>query len=305
MNPFRIMALISAVAVSRFRSSSFRRKPQRWRTCFGISIKRLEPLNPLNVAVTYGAGGSARVRTHTTIERILKETCLKPAAHLTCVGATRSEVNAIAAEYWELGVRHLVALRGDPPGGPGQRYQTAPGGYINAADLVRGLNSIAPFEVSVAAHPEKHPDSPSVEADFEMLKAKIDAGATSAITQFFFDNEVFFRFLDRARAKRINIPIVPGILPVHHFRPIARFAAASGISIPAWFAKRFEELEDDLKTSRYVGAAVAAEQVLGLANQGITRFHFYTLNRADFVYAICHLLGVRPKMYAAGVEPPE
>src|SRR5262245_38053452 len=262
------------------------------------SIQRLEPLNPLNVAVTYGAGGSARVRTHTTIERILKETSLKPAAHLTCVGATRSEVNAIAAEYWELGVRHLVALRGDPPGGPGRRYQTAPGGYINAADLVRGLSSIAPFEVSVAAHPEKHPDSPSVEADFEMLKAKIAAGATSAITQFFFDNEVFFRFLDRARAKRINVPIVPGILPVHHFRPIARFAAASGISIPAWFAKRFEELEYDSKTSRYVGAAVAADQVLGLAKQGITRFHFYTLNRADFVYAICHLLGVRPKLYA-------
>ena len=211
------------------------------------SIKRLEPLNPLNVAVTYGAGGSARVRTHTTIERILKETSLKPAAHLTCVGATRSEVNAIAAEYWELGVRHLVALRGDPPGGPGRCYQTAPGGYINAADLVRGLSSIAPFEVSVAAHPEKHPDSPSVEADFEMLKAKIDAGATSAITQFFFDNEVFFRFLDRARAKRINIPIVPGILPVHHFRPIARFAAASGISVPAVVRQAFPRARGRLK----------------------------------------------------------
>ena len=157
-----------------------------------------------------------------------------------------------------------MALRGDPPGGPGRRYQMAPGGYINAADLVRGLSSIAPFEVSVAAHPEKHPDSPSVEADFEMLKAKIDAGATSAITQFFFDNEVFFRFLDRARAKQINIPIVPGILPFHHFRPIARFAAASGISIPAWFAS-VSRAKGDLKTSRYIGAAVAAEQVLSLA----------------------------------------
>jgi len=257
------------------------------------SIRRLEPLKPVNVAITYGAGGSTRARTHSTIARIIKETTLKPAAHLTCVSATRAEVDAIVGDYWNLGVRHIVALRGDPPGGPGRRFETAPGGYINAADLIKGIKVIAPFEITVAVHPEKHPDSPTLEADFDMLKAKIDAGATSAITQFFFDNQVFFRYLDSARARGITIPIIPGVMPIHNFRQIARFAMKSEIGIPTWLGKHFEELEHDTKTSRLLGAAIAAKQVLGLANQGITRFHFYTLNRADLVYAICHLLGLR------------
>ena len=257
------------------------------------SIRRLEPLNPVSVAVTYGAGGSTRARTHSTIARILKETSLRPAAHLTCVSATRPEIDAIIRAYWDIGVRHIVALRGDPPGGPGRRFETAPDGYINAADLVKGIKAIAPFRISVAVHPEKHPDSPTLEADFDMLKAKIDAGATGAITQFFFDNQVFFRYLDSARARGITIPIVPGVIPIHNFRQIASFAAKSRIGMPAWLGKHFEGLEHDPTTHRLVSAALAAKQVLGLVDQGITRFHFYTLNRADLVYAICHLLGLR------------
>jgi methylenetetrahydrofolate reductase (NADPH) len=258
------------------------------------SIKRLEPLNPVNVAVTYGAGGSARTRTHSTIARILKETSLAPAAHLTCVSATRVEVDAIVRDYWDLGVRHIVALRGDPPGGPGRRYETPLGGYINAADLVKGIKAIAPFEITVAAHPEKHPNSPTLEADFDMLKAKIDAGATSAISQFFFDNNVFFRYLERARARGITIPILPGVMPIQNFSRIASFAAKCGIGMPGWLGRNFEGLGHDRSTSRLIGAAFTAKQVLDLADQGINRFHFFTLNRADIVYAICHLLGLRP-----------
>jgi methylenetetrahydrofolate reductase (NADPH) len=258
------------------------------------SIRRLEPLRPKYVSVTYGAGGSTRERTHATVARILRETTLKPAAHLTCVCATREEVDQIIRDYWDLGVRHIVALRGDPPEGVGKRYEPTPGGYINAADLCAGIKKIAPFEVSVAGWPEKHPESPSVEADIDMLKAKIDAGATTAITQFFFDNEVFFRYLDRVRAAGIDIPIVPGLIPIHNFKQVAGFAAKSGASVPEWLGHRFEGLDDDQETRNLVAGAVAAEQVLGLVDQGITEFHFYTLNRADLVYAICHLLGLRP-----------
>jgi methylenetetrahydrofolate reductase (NADPH) len=258
------------------------------------SIRRLEPLRPKYVSVTYGAAGSTRERTHATISRILRETTLKPAAHLTCVASTKPEIDEIIRDYWDLGVRHIVALRGDPPGGVGERYEPTPGGYVNAADLTRGIKAIAPFEVSVACYPEKHPESPSLDADIDMLKAKIDAGASTAITQFFFDNEVYFRFLDRVRGAGIDIPIVPGIIPIHNFKQCAGFAAKSGASVPDWLGRRFEGLDDDQETRHLVAAAVAAEQVLGLVDQGITEFHFYTLNRADLVYAICHLLGLRP-----------
>jgi len=263
------------------------------------SIRRLEPLDPRYVSVTYGAGGSTRERTHATVARILRETKLKPAAHLTCVAATRAEVDEVIRDYWDLGVRHIVALRGDPPGGVGERYQPTQGGYVNAADLCAGIKRIAPFEISVACYPEKHPESPSVEADIDMLKAKIDAGASTAITQFFFDNEVFFRYLDRVRAAGITIPIVPGLIPIHNFKQISGFAAKSGASVPDWLGHRFEGLDEDQETRHLVAGAVAAEQVLGLVDQGIAEFHFYTLNRADLVYAICYLLGFRPVAIAA------
>jgi methylenetetrahydrofolate reductase (NADPH) len=266
------------------------------------SIRRLEPLRAKYVSVTYGAGGSTRERTHATLARILRETTLKPAAHLTCVAATRSEVDEIIRDYWDLGVRHIVALRGDPPGGVGERYAPTPGGYVNAADLTKGIKAIAPFEVSVACYPEKHPESHSVEAEIDMLKAKIDAGASTAITQFFFDNEVYFRYLDRVRAAGITIPIVPGLIPIHNFKQMSGFAARSGASVPEWLGHRFEGLDDDQGTRHLVAAAVAAEQVLGLVDQGITEFHFYTLNRADLVYAICHLLGLRPAKAFAGAD---
>ncbi len=266
------------------------------------AIRRLEPLRPKYVSVTYGAGGSTRERTHATLARILRETTLKPAAHLTCVAATRDEVDEIIRDYWDLGVRHIVALRGDPPGGVGERYAPTPGGYVNAADLTKGIKAIAPFEVSVACYPEKHPQSPSVEADIDMLKAKIDAGATTAISQFFFDNEVFFRYLDRVRASGIAIPIVPGIIPIHNFKQVSGFATRSGASVPEWLGHRFEGLDEDQETRHLVAAAVAAEQVLGLVDQGISEFHFYTLNRADLVYAICHLLGLRPAKAFAGAD---
>ena len=258
------------------------------------AIRRLEPLRPSYVSVTYGAGGSTRERTHATVAGMLRESTLKPAAHLTCVAATRTELDDVIRDYWDLGVRHIVALRGDPPGGVGERYQPTPGGYVNAADLVSGIKGIAPFEISVACYPEKHPESPSVEADIDMLKAKIDAGATSAISQFFFDNEVYFRYIDHVRARGITIPIVPGIIPIHNFKQVSGFATRSGASVPDWLGHRFEGLDDDLETRHLVAGAVAAEQVLGLVDQGITEFHFYTLNRADLVYAICYLLGLRP-----------
>jgi methylenetetrahydrofolate reductase (NADPH) len=258
------------------------------------SIRRLEPLRPKYVSVTYGAGGSTRERTHATVARMLRETRLEPAAHLTCVAATKEEMDDVVRDYWDLGVRHIVALRGDPPGGVGERYEPTPGGYVNAADLTGGIKRIAPFEVSVACYPEKHPESPSVEADLDMLKEKIDAGAMTAITQFFFDNDVFFRYLDRVRASGITIPIVPGLIPIHNFRQVSGFAQRSGARVPDWIGRRFEGLDEDQETRHLVAAAVAAEQVLGLVDQGIREFHFYTLNRADLVYAICHLLGLRP-----------
>jgi methylenetetrahydrofolate reductase (NADPH) len=258
------------------------------------SISRLAPLAPSFVSVTYGAGGSTRERTHATVKRILAETALIPAAHLTCVAARREEVDAVVRGYYAAGVRHIVALRGDPVDGAGQRYAPHPGGYHNAADLVGGIRRIADIEVSVSAYPEKHPDSPTPEADLDMLAAKVDAGATRAITQFFFENDHYFRYLDRARSRGIAVPVVPGILPVQNFKQAAAFAARCGASIPEWLARRFEGLDEDAATRKLIAAAVAAEQVLDLVDRGVTDFHFYTMNRADLVYAICHLLGLRP-----------
>jgi methylenetetrahydrofolate reductase (NADPH) len=263
------------------------------------SISRLAPLAPNFVSVTYGAGGSTRERTHATVKRILSETALTPAAHLTCVAATREEIDTVIGGYHAAGVRHIVALRGDPVAGVGERYAPHPGGYRNAADLVAGIRRAADIEVSVSAYPEKHPDSPTVEADIDMLKAKVDAGATRAITQFFFENDLYFRYLDRVRGRGINVPVVPGILPVQNFKQTKNFAARCGASVPAWLADRFAGLEEDAATRKLIAAAVAAEQVLDLVDRGVTDFHFYTMNRADLVYAVCHLLGLRPAVKEA------
>lgn len=258
------------------------------------AIERLAPLAPEFVSVTYGAGGSTRERTHSTVSRIVRDTSLRPAAHLTCVNASKDEVNEVARAYWAAGVRHIVALRGDPPEGVGKSFVPHPGGYANAADLVSGLKQIAPFEVSVAGYPEKHPESQTIAADIDNLKAKVDAGADRIITQFGFDHHHFLRFLERARASGIWVPIIPGIVPIHNFRQVASFAIKAGATVPAWLARRFEGIEDDMQTTHLVAAAVATEQAMQLVDEGVKSFHFYTLNRADLVYAICHLLGLRP-----------
>ncbi|KUO54119.1 MAG: 5,10-methylenetetrahydrofolate reductase [Alphaproteobacteria bacterium BRH_c36] len=258
------------------------------------SIRRLEPMHPEFVSVTYGAGGSTRERTHNTVARIVKETSLKPAAHLTCVDATKEEVNEVAQAYWAAGVRHIVALRGDPAAGVGESYTPTPGGYTNAAELTKGLKEIAPFEISVAGYPEMHPESGYEEADLDNLKAKIDNGADRIITQFVFDQELYLRYLERVRAAGIWVPVTPGIIPIHNFPQVANFAGRTGASIPAWLRRRFEGLENDSTTTHLVAAAVATEQVMLLADHGVKQFHFYTLNRADLVYAICHMLGIRP-----------
>ena len=262
---------------------------QLWET-----VKRLEALSPHFVSVTYGAGGSTRERTHHIVARIASETRMKPAAHLTCVAASRAEVDSIVDDYWRVGVRHIVALRGDPPGGVGGKFIANPDGYAGSTELVRGIRRLHDFEISVSAYPEGHPESASIEQDLDALQAKIDAGASRAITQFFFDNDVYFRFLDRARARGISIPIVPGIMPIRNFRQVASFARKAGASVPRWIADRFEGLDEDAETRALVAATTAVEQVMGLARAGVDEFHFYTNNRADMVFAICHLLGVRP-----------
>ena len=262
-------------------------------------VKRLEPLGPRFVSVTYGAGGSTRERTHATVRRIRQETALEPAAHLTCVAATRQEIDAVARDYWNSGIRHIVALRGDAPGGTGAGYVPHPGGYAYAAELVAGLRRVADFEISVAAYPETHPEAPSAERDLDNLKAKLGAGATRAITQYFFDVEPFLRFRDRATAAGIDVPLVPGILPVTNFAQVRKFSAACGASIPGWMASHFEGLDDDPDTRRLVATSLAAEQCRRLQANGVNEFHFYTLNRADLIVAICHLLGVRAPRPAA------
>jgi methylenetetrahydrofolate reductase (NADPH) len=263
------------------------------------AVQRLEPLNPRFVSVTYGAGGSTRERTHATVVRIRRDTALEPAAHLTCVGASRAEVDAVARRYWEAGIRHIVALRGDPPEG-GAKFEPHPEGYASSTDLVAGLNRVGDFEISVGCYPEIHPDSSSSRAELAFLKRKIDAGATRAISQFFFDADTFFRFVDRARGAGITVPIVPGILPVTNFKQLLRFSATCGASVPAWLADLFEGLDADPETRKLVAATVAAEQCRRLQQGGVSEFHFYTLNRADLAYAICHILGVRPAVAADG-----
>jgi methylenetetrahydrofolate reductase (NADPH) len=257
------------------------------------AIQRLAPLQPHFVSVTYGAGGTTRQRTHATVARILAETDMRPAAHLTCVGASRAEIDEVVQAYWDLGVRHIVALRGDPPAGVGAQFEAHPEGYQTSADLVAGIKRIGDFEVTVSAYPEKHPEATSFDQDIDALKAKIDAGATRAITQFFFENDSYLRYLDKVRARGVNIPIVPGLVPVQNFKQTASFAAKTGASVPAWLAARFEGLEDDPATRRLVAAAVVAEQALDLVDRGVRDFHFYTMNKADLVFAICHLLGLR------------
>jgi methylenetetrahydrofolate reductase (NADPH) len=256
------------------------------------SIKTLEPLHPRFVSVTYGAGGSTRERTHATVERILKETKLTPAAHLTCVGASRDEVDAVARDYWQLGVRNIVALRGDPSE-PGSKYRPHPEGYRDAADLVGGLKAIAPFDISVAAYPEIHPDSVDRGFDLDNLRRKCSAGATRAITQFFFSPDCFFRFRDEAAAAGIDVEIVPGILPVSNVATTRRFAQSCGATIPRWLDELFEGLDDLPAARQLIAATVAAELAGQLYAGGVRHFHFYTLNRAELSYAICHLLGVR------------
>lgn len=269
---------------------------QLW-TC----IRRLERLAPRFVSVTYGAGGSTQERTHATVLRLVRETCLVPAAHLTCIGAARADITAIAQRYWEAGVRHIVALRGDPP--PGSRFAPHPEGFAFAADLVAGLRGVADFEISVAAYPEVHPEAASAEADLDNLKRKLDAGANRAITQYFFDTDLFLRFLDRCLAAGISAPIVPGILPVSNFAQAQRFSALCGASVPRWLAELFEGTDEDPDTRRMVAAVVAAEQVRLLQANGVDEFHFYTLNRPDLTYAIAHILGVRPRPVTDGAEP--
>jgi len=268
-------------------------KTERMEAQLWESIETLAPLSPRFVSVTYGAGGSTRERTHSTVARIVRETELTPAAHLTCVAATKEEVDAIARAYWAAGVRHIVALRGDPPE-PGRPYATHPGGYANAAELVQGLKQVAPFDLSVAAYPECHPDSPSRAADLDNLKRKIDAGASRAITQFFFSPDCFLRFRDAAAAAGIDAEIVPGILPVSNVAQTRKFAGQCGTAIPDWMDRLFEGLDDHPEARKLVAATVAAELCARLYAGGVRHFHFYTLNRAELAYAICHLLGVRP-----------
>ncbi len=264
-------------------------------------IQRLAPLHPSYVSVTYGAGGSTRDRTHETVARIRRETELEPAAHLTCVDASRKEVDDVARRYWDAGIRQVVALRGDPPADQ-ERYVPRPDGYVYASDLVAGLKRVADFEISVAAYPEPHPEAPTPEADLENLKRKVDAGASRAITQYFFDPDLFLRFLDRAQAVGITVPIVPGILPVTNFARVAQFSRSCGATVPGWMADLFEGLDDDPETRKLVAATVAAEQCRVLLANGIRHFHFYTLNRADLSFAICHILGVRPRPSHKGAD---
>jgi methylenetetrahydrofolate reductase (NADPH) len=266
------------------------------------AIRRLEPLNPSFVSVTYGAGGSTRDRTHRTVVRMLKETTLKPAAHLTCVEASRAEVDEVVQAYWDAGIRHIVALRGDPPGSLGGVYAPRADGYANATELTAGIKAIAPFEVSVSLYPQKHPESPSLDHDIDVLKAKIDAGATRAITQFFFDLDAFLRFMDKVRKAGVTIPISPGIMPVTSYQGLVKMAAPCGIPLPDWLGNLFKGLAKDPETRRLIAASVATEMCARLAEEGFSDFHFYTLNRADLVYAICRVLGVREPAQAPAKE---
>ncbi|EXL01307.1 methylenetetrahydrofolate reductase [NAD(P)H] [Aquamicrobium defluvii] len=258
------------------------------------TVTRLQPLQPHFVSVTYGAGGSTRERTARTVARILHQTDLSPAAHLTCIDASRDEVDAVIRQFADLGVTRFVALRGDPATGVGTGYQPHPDGYANGAEMVAALRRQGDFDISVSAYPEKHPESPDFATDIDMLKRKVDNGATRAITQFFFDNDIYERYVERVRRAGIYIPIVPGILPVHNIVQVANFSARAGAHVPAWLRERFAGLENDPQTHALVAAAIAAEQVHDLIERGVGDFHFYTMNRADLAYAVCHMIGIRP-----------
>jgi len=264
------------------------------------SISRLQALDPDFVSVTYGAGGSTRDRTHRTVHRIVEETAIKPAAHLTCVSATRDEVDNVIRDYWDAGVRHIVALRGDPPEGVGEKYVPHPGGYANAAELAAGIKKIGDFEISVGCYPEKHPESPDFDYDLDLLKAKIDAGATRAITQFFFEPDLYFRYLERAQNAGITIPIIPGIMLQPNFNGLKRIAGLCGASLPDSLHAAYEGLDDDAETRQLVTAHVAAKLCDALHQGGVDRFHFYTLNRAELSLSTCHLLGIKPAATLAG-----
>ena len=260
------------------------------------SIGKLAPLRPDFVSVTYGAGDSTRERTHRTVSRIIEETDLRVAAHLTTIEATRQEIDQVLQDYWSAGVRHIVALRGDPPDGVGEKYVPSPDGYANAAELTAAARQAGDFEVSVGCYPEIHPESPNRSADIDFLKAKVDAGATRAITQFFFDNDVYERYVEDVRAAGIDIPIVPGIMPVAKFGSLERMAGLCGATIPPRLGRLFENLDEDPETRQLVAATIAAEQCLDLAGRGVDRFHFYTLNRAELTLATCRMLGVKPEV---------
>ena len=266
---------------------------------FWKTIRKLESISPQFVSVTYGAGGTTRDRTLRTVARIAAETRLKPAAHLTCVGASKAEVNEVVRDFANAGVRHILALRGDPPGGVGTRFTPHPEGYRNAADLVRGIRELGDFEISVSAYPERHPESVSIEEDLAFMADKAEHGATRAISQFFFHNAFFLRLRDRIAARGINIELIPGILPITSFARVSEFAAKCGAHVPPALARRFEGLDNDTETRNLVAAMVAAEQVDALRREGVTHFHFYTLNRADLVYAICRVLGLGSGAQAA------
>ena len=300
---FRHSRIVGSERKLRVSFEFFPPKTEQMEETLWRSIERLAPLSPSFVSVTYGAGGSTRERTHATVKRILAETPLKPAAHLTCVGATQAEIDAVVDGYAGVGVRHIVALRGDPLTGLGTPYVPQPGGYARAADLVAGIRRRHPaMEVSVSAYVERHPESRDWGTELDNLKRKVDAGASRLITQFFFDDDLYDRFRERIAAAGISIPVVPGIIPVLNFAQTAKFAAKVGASVPAWMAARFEGLDDDALTRQLVAAAVCSEQVLDLVDRSVTDFHFYTMNRADLVYAVCHLLGLRPQTKTVAKE---
>ena len=283
-----VPTVTSAVSFEFFPPKTAEMETQLWN-----AIRRLAPLRPHFVSVTYGAGGSTRDRTHATVKRIVEETALKPAAHLTCVGASKEAVNAVVRDYWDAGVRHIVALRGDMPE-LGQAYAPHQDGYRTTAELVAAIRAIAPFEISVSAYPEKHPDSPSAEWDIDVLKAKVDAGATRAITQFAFDTEVFPRFRDRVRDAGIDVPIVPGLMPTTNFKGVSRMAKRCGATVPDWLSALYDGLDEDLESRKLVASAVLVEQVRELKAEGFDQFHFYTLNQAELTFAVCNILGIKP-----------
>ena len=273
-------------------------KTEKMEAALWAAVERLAPLAPEFVSVTYGAGGSTRERTHATVARMVQQTNLRPAGHLTCVGASKQEVDEVIRSYWAAGVRHIVALRGDPADGIGTKFVAHPEGYKSSVELVSGIREIADMTISVSGYPEMHPESPSLKSELEHLKAKVDAGASRIITQFFFDNTHYLKFVEQVRAHGIWCPVIPGIVPIHNYKQIATFSQRCGTTMPPWLTRRFEGLDDDPATTHLVAAAIAAEQVMDLVDQGVRTFHFYTLNRADLVYAICHLLGIRPRVKA-------